>query len=409
MPLLYNLGILLTDAAIHMAARFNPKARLWVRGRKDIFQKMAAEIHPDAKIVWFHAASLGEFEQGRPVIEAFRVASPQYKILVTFFSPSGYEIRKNYQGADYIFYLPMDTPRNVRRFMAIVRPQIAVFIKYEFWINYLTAMKQAGTKLYLISSIFRPGQIFFRPYGGVFRQALDAFQHIFVQNEESLQLLKRIGRKQASVAGDTRFDRVYAIASQAKSLPVIERFAAGAPVFIAGSTWPPDEELLLTLIHRYPGVKFIIAPHEIDSDRIDKLCERIKRPVLCYTQLTPESKLEETGVLFIDTIGILSSVYRYARWGYIGGGFGAGIHNTLEAATFGLPLAFGPRYEKFKEALDLVKLGGATSVTDAASLDQWFSALYENPQKTVTCGEICRKYVLDHKGATQQIMNEICR
>ena len=267
MRLLYNSGIYLTNAAIRLAALFNPKARLWVRGRKGIFDKLARTVDSGADIAWFHAASLGEFEQGRPVIEAFHKACPGYKILVTFFSPSGYEIRKNYPGADYIFYLPPDTPRNVRRFMAIVRPKIAVFVKYEFWVNYLLAMKRAGTKLYLISSIFRDGQIFFRPYGGLFRSALRAFRHIFVQNDSSRNLLKSIGIEQVSVAGDTRFDRVYEIAQQAKRLPEIERFAADAPVFIAGSTWPPDEELLVGLIERYPDVKFIVAPHEIDPAR----------------------------------------------------------------------------------------------------------------------------------------------
>ena len=409
MRLLYNSGIYLTNAAIRLAALFNPKARLWVRGRKGIFDKLARTVDSGADIAWFHAASLGEFEQGRPVIEAFRKACPGYKILVTFFSPSGYEIRKNYPAADYIFYLPPDTPRNVRRFMAIVRPKIAVFVKYEFWVNYLLAMKQAGTKLYLISSIFRDGQIFFRPYGGLFRSALRAFRHIFVQNDSSRNLLKSIGIEQVSVAGDTRFDRVYEIAQQAKRLPEIERFAADAPVFIAGSTWPPDEELLVGLIERYPDVKFIVAPHEIDPARIEKFCERISRPALRYTQLTPQSDLAAAGVLFVDTIGILSSVYRYGRWGYIGGGFGAGIHNTLEAATFGLPLAFGPRYGKFREARDLVTLRGAASIASAEELERWFAGLHDDPDATGRSGTICKEYVLQHKGATARIMDEICR
>lgn len=409
MRILYDAGILLMDAGLHAAAPFNAKARLWVKGRRNIFREMAAAAEPGADVIWFHAASLGEFEQGRPVIEAFRAARPEYKILVTFFSPSGYEIRKNYAGADYIFYLPLDTPRNVRRFLDIFRPKIAVFVKYEFWLNYLLEMERRGTKIYLISSIFRPRQIFFRPWGGLFRRALRGFGHLFVQNEESRQLLAGIGIDRVSVAGDTRFDRVHSIASQAKELPEVARFAAGAPVLVAGSTWPPDEELLTGLIARYGDVKFIVAPHEIDSARIERLIARIGRPALRYTQLTPQSDLERAQVLFIDTIGILSSVYRYGRWGYIGGGFGVGIHNTLEAATFGLPLAFGPRYEKFPEARDLIALGGAASVSGEQELQQWFAALHDDPDRTRRCAEACRDYVAEHKGATDQIMAEICR
>lgn len=407
MKLLYNCGIRLMDAGIRCAAPFNDKARLWKEGRRGLFEKL--ESLESQRVVWFHAASLGEFEQGRPVIEAFRERCPEYKILVTFFSPSGYEIRKNYSGADCICYLPVDTPKNVRRFMQLVRPEIAVFIKYEFWYNYLTAMQKAGTRLYLISAIFRQDQIFFKPHGGLFRQALSAFTHLFVQDDSSKRLLHEIGIDRVSIAGDTRFDRVYTIASNAKNLPEIERFAQNAPVFIAGSTWPPDEELLLTLIDRYPAVKFIIAPHEIHPSRIEKLRAAIRRPSLRYTELTPESDLEHAEVLFIDTIGLLSSVYRYGTWGYIGGGFGAGIHNTLEAATFGLPLAFGPRYEAFKEAKELIAAGGARSISNADELIQWFDPLFQSLEATQQSGNSCKQYVLNHKGATQQIIDEICR
>ena len=407
MRLLYNSGIYLTNAAIRLAALFNPKARLWVRGRKGIFDKLARTVDSGADIAWFHAASLGEFEQGRPVIEAFRKACPGYKILVTFFSPSGYEIRKNYPGADYIFYLPPDTPRNVRRFMAIVRPKIAVFVKYEFWVNYLLAMKRAGTKLYLISSIFRDGQIFFRPYGGLFRSALRAFRHIFVQNDSSRNLLKSIGIEQVSVAGDTRFDRVYEIAQQAKRLPEIERFAADAPVFIAGSTWPPDEELLVGLIERYPDVKFIVAPHEMDESRMARLAAEIKGGTLRYTQCTPHTSYGPKQLLILDTVGILSSVYSYATWSYIGGGFGVGIHNTLEAATFGLPVAFGPNYQKFKEARDLVTLGAARSINDYDELRAWFVPLRDNEEFLQKTSRIAKDYTTRHQGATGIIVRTI--
>lgn len=409
MRFLYNVGIYLMSAAIHFAAPFNVKARLWVKGRKRLLQRMAESIDPGAQTAWFHASSLGEFEQGRPVIEAFRAQCPGYKILVTFFSPSGYEIRKNYQGADYIFYLPQDTLRNVRRFMRIVNPQVAVFVKYEFWVNYLLALQKNGTKVFIISSVFRPEQAFFRWYGGLFRRALGAFTHIFVQNEQSQQLLEGIGITKVSVAGDTRFDRVAAIADQAAAIPSVARFAEGHEVLVAGSTWPQDEQLLIGLIDASPGQRFIIAPHEIDPARIDKFIARIGRPCLRYSQIRPDTDPATAEVLFIDTIGILSSVYRYGRYGYIGGGFGAGIHNTLEAAVFGLPLAFGPNYAKFEEAKDLVKQGGATSVANAEELAAWFGRLTGDPSYYKQCSAVCAGYILSKRGATQQIMQEICR
>lgn len=397
------------SAGINVAALFNVKARCWVAGRKGLLGRMARQIGSDDRIAWFHAASLGEFEQGRPVIEAFREANPDYKILLTFFSPSGYEIRKNYAGADYIFYLPSDTPCHVRRFMRIVRPQIAVFIKYEFWVNYLLALRKNGARVFIVSSIFRPSQSFFKGYGGLFRKALSSFNHIFVQNEESLHLLEGIGVKRVSVAGDTRFDRVVAIAAAARSIPAAERFAAGHDVLVAGSTWPRDEQLLVELINRSPGMRFIIAPHEIDPARIEKLMSQIHRPSLRYTAIVSEEDAAGAEVLFIDTIGILSSVYRYGKYGYIGGGFGSGIHNTLEAAVFGLPLAFGPNYEKFAEARDLVRLGGAVSISDAAELTAWLDTMQRDPDRYKQSSEVCAGYIRAHRGATQQIVQEICR
>ena len=437
MRLFYNTGIYLLDAGLHAAGMFNDKARLWCRGRRRIFSRMAEAVAgrsgadgcPDTlsvcgaeakertrtgdgsdhctagtDLIWFHCASLGEFEQGRPVIEAFRAAHPGWKILLTFFSPSGYEVRKNYAGADYIFYLPADTPRNARRFVSIFRPKIAVFVKYEFWANYLFALQRSGARAYLISGIFRPGQSFFKPWGGLFRRVLGTFNRLFVQNEESLKLLQGIGAVNAEVAGDTRFDRVYAIAQGAKALPEVERFAEGAEVFVAGSTWPPDEQLLLALINANPDVKFILAPHEVDPARIERMIAQIDRPCLRYTQLTPQSDLAGGGVLFIDTIGILSSVYRYGKWGYIGGGFGVGIHNTLEAATFGLPLAFGPNYEKFQEARDLIGVGGARSISDYAQLADWFGILRGDAAEYQRSSSACAEYVRSHKGATGQII-----
>ena len=407
MRLLYDLGILLMNAGLRMAAPFNPKARLWVRGRKDIFRRMAEVVGPDDEVAWLHAASLGEFEQGRPVIEALREACPRYKILLTFFSPSGYEVRKNYAGADWVFYLPADTPRNARRFLRVFRPKVAVFVKYEFWINYLLAMRKEGTRLYLISSIFRRGQIFFRPYGGLFRRALGAFSHIFVQNDESRALLGRIGVRCVSVTGDTRFDRVAEIAAAAKHIDIIDRFKGDKRLFVAGSTWNPDEELLIRLINDNPDVKFIVAPHEMDEGRMARLAAEAKGGTLRYTQCTPHTAYGSKQLLILDTVGILASVYGYATWSYIGGGFGVGIHNTLEAATFGLPVAFGPNYAKFKEARDLVTLGAARSVKNYDELRTWFIPLRDNEDFLQKTSRIAKDYTTRHQGATNIIVKTI--
>ena len=407
MRLLYDLGILLMNAGLRMAAPFNSKARLWVRGRKDIFRRMAEVVRPDDEVAWLHAASLGEFEQGRPVIEALREACPRYKILLTFFSPSGYEVRKNYAGADWVFYLPADTPRNARRFLRIFRPKVAVFVKYEFWINYLLAMRKEGTRLYLISSIFRRGQIFFRPYGGLFRRALGAFSHIFVQNDESRALLGRIGVRCVSVTGDTRFDRVAEIAAAAKHIDIIDRFKGDKRLFVAGSTWNPDEELLIRLINDNPDVKFIVAPHEMDEGRMARLAAEAKGGTLRYTQCTPHTAYGSKQLLILDTVGILASVYGYATWSYIGGGFGVGIHNTLEAATFGLPVAFGPNYAKFKEARDLVTLGAARPVKNYDELRTWFIPLRDNEDFLQKTSRIAKDYTTRHQGATNIIVKTI--
>lgn len=427
MHVLYNLGIYGMSVLMPVMALFHPKARAWVKGRRGQFTRLKAffdslEGEDRPPVAWFHAASLGEFEQGRPVIEAFRAAHSDYKILLTFFSPSGYEIRKNYPGADYICYLPSDTPCHVRRFLSIVRPSVVYFIKYEFWVNYLLALGRGGIPTYIFSAIFRADQLFFRPYGALMRRALRVFTCIFVQNEESKSLLEGIGLKRVCVAGDTRFDRVAAIARGTRELPEVARFAEGAALFVGGSTWPPDEELILELIRQTDSqstqnasiapeslpttpLKFILAPHEIDSARIDRFIASCPMPCLRYTELTPESDLASARVLFIDTIGILSSVYRYGRWAYIGGGFGVGIHNTLEAATFGLPLVFGPRYEKFQEARELIACGGAHSISTLAELTAWFHAMRSDSSLSRRSGTACSTYVSAHTGATPTILS----
>lgn len=402
--LLYNICMVIYAWLLRVVALWNKKAKQWVVGRKNIFERMSQAISPTDRVVWIHVASLGEFEQGRPIIEAIRQQHPEYKILLTFFSPSGYEIRKNYDGADYIFYLPADTPSNVKRFLDIAHPEIAVFVKYEFWLNYLTQMKRRGIRSYLVSAIFRQDSVFFRSYGSMWREALDAFDQMFVQNEESRELLHSIGYDNVIIAGDTRFDRVAAIAKAAKPVEVVAKFKGASRLFVAGSTWGPDEDILLPLINENPDVKFVIAPHEMDEARINKILSSVKGGAKRYTQCAADTDFSMTQVLVLDTIGILSSVYGYASWSYIGGGFGVGIHNTLEAATFGLPIAFGPKYEKFKEARDMVALGAATKVESAEELSLWFAPLRDDAEHLTRTSTIAKDYTAKNQGATALFM-----
>lgn len=405
----YNAGIALYECAIRAAARFKPKARAWSEGRRGIFERMAATIRPEEKIVWIHAASLGEFEQGRPIIEMLRRESPERKILLTFFSPSGYEIRKNYPGADYIFYLPSDRPRNVRRFLDIVDPEIAVFIKYEFWLNYLGELRRRGCRTLLVSAIFRRNSIFFRPYGGAFRKALRGFERIFVQNAESAELLHGIGIDDTTVAGDTRFDRVADIAAAARRIEKVETFRNGRRLFVAGSTWGPDEEILLPLINANPDIKFVVAPHEMEEERIERLLNGSRGGAVRYTRCDDPEQLHDAQVLVVDTVGILSSIYGYAEAAYIGGGFGVGIHNTLEAATFGLPVAFGPNYAKFREARELIACGAARSVKSAEELAAWYAPLKSDGELLAATGRKAADYVAANRGATRKIVDFILR
>ena len=401
---LYNISIVLYYIVVAFVSLWDKKAKQWIVGRKDIFQRMAEVISPEDKVVWIHAASLGEFEQGRPVIEKIREQQPEYKILVTFYSPSGYEIRKNYAGADYIFYLPIDTPGNAKKFLDVAHPEIAIIVKYEFWLNLLSELKHRGVRTYLISAIFRRNSIFFRSYGSIWRQALDSFEQMFVQNEESKELLHEIGFDNVVVAGDTRFDRVAEIARNVKKVPIVERFKGDSPLFVAGSTWGPDEEILQTLINDNPQIKFVVAPHEMENSRIERIIAQTKGGAVRYTQCNEESDFSKTQVLILDTIGILSSVYGYATWSYIGGGFGVGIHNTLEAATFGLPIAFGPNYQKFKEARDMVALGAATKVESAEDLSAWFAPLRDDKSALQRAGSAAKSYTQRNQGATSLIM-----
>lgn len=406
---IYNIGMFLYEKAIGVAALRNPKARCWRDGRRNIFEKLQQSIQPNETIVWVHAASLGEFEQGRPIIESIKAKRPDVKILLTFFSPSGYEIRKNYPGADYIFYMPIDRRRYVRRFLDIVKPEAAIFIKYEFWLNYLSELRRRQVRSYVVSAIFRPNSVFFRWWGGAWRKALHTFTKMFVQNEESRELLAKLGHHNVVVAGDTRFDRVAAIARNAARVPLIERFKGDSRLFVAGSTWGPDEELLQELINRNPSVRFVIAPHEMSEERISRIIALTKGGAVRYTQSTESDDFSNVQVLILDTVGILSSVYGYATWSYIGGGFGVGIHNTLEAATFGLPIAFGPKYHKFKEACDMVARGAACSIRNYDELEAWFAPLRDDEEHLQKTGSLAREYTESNLGATDLIVDAVLK
>lgn len=403
MRLLYEISIHLFNAAVALAALFgNGKARLMIRGRRGVVARALAENEDDARTtVWVHCASLGEFEQGRPLIEKIKERSPDVKIVLTFFSPSGYEVRKNFPKADYIYYLPSDTARNARRFVKAIKPDVAIFVKYEYWYNYLRELRGAEAKSYVVSAIFREGIYFFKPYGGFFRGMLRLIDWFFVQNQESQRLLSSIGIvDNVTITGDTRFDRVADIVAKAPQLPIVERFAAGSKVVVCGSTWMADFHLLLPLMQNHPDIKFIIAPHQIDESEIEKMIKMSGRETTRYTQRSnPEATL-----MIIDCIGILSGVYAYGDIAYIGGGFGVGIHNILEAATWGKPVIFGPNYRKFREAVDLVTLGGAFSVADFSQLNQTFAHILDNQ---VQISQISKAYVEQNIGATKHILEKI--
>lgn len=403
----YDLIMSLYAGLIRLVGWKYEKARLWSEGRRNLAQRMRNEIDPSARIVWVHVASLGEFEQGRPIIEEIRRQHPEYKILLTFFSPSGYEIRKNYAGADYIFYLPIDTRRNVRQFLDIAHPEIVIFVKYEFWLNMLSELRRRQIRSFIVSSIFRRNSVFFRPYGGPWRMALETFEVLFVQNKESKELLADLGFDNVAVTGDTRFDRVAEIARSARKVELIERFKGDRPVFIAGSSWGPDEELLIPLMNDNQNLKFIIAPHEMEESRIERLLQETRGGAARYTQCNETTDFGHTQLLVLDTVGLLASVYGTATWGYIGGGFGVGIHNTLEAATFGLPIAFGPNYKKFKEACDLISLGAARSIQNYEELAAWFAPLRDDAARLAEASRTARDYTQRHQGATRQIISTI--
>jgi 3-deoxy-D-manno-octulosonic-acid transferase len=406
MRLIYNIGIRIYWLVAQIISPWNRKAKLWLEGRKNWYEKLSGVFDPDEKLIWFHCASLGEFEQGRPVIEAIRERRPNRRILLTFFSPSGYEKRKDYAGADYVMYLPLDTRKNAKKMLGLLSPELVFFIKYEFWYHFLKQLKTAEVPVYLASGNFRSGQLFFRWYGGWYRKFLDFFTHIFVQNEDSKSLLSGIGYHHVSVAGDTRFDRVHELPQSKFSHPALEYFAKGKQLIVAGSTWEKDEQLLAGAFGELAqGVKMIIAPHELSESHIRSLQKRFPGSVL-FTELGDEVP-EGCRVILVDTIGKLSYLYRYGGLAYIGGGFGKGIHNILEAATYGLPVIFGPEYGKFSEALELTSLGAAFPVGSVAELVFTIHQQFENPDLLKTTSETAADFVSTRVGATSAILSKM--
>lgn len=409
---LYNLGISLYGLGIRIASVRNVKARKLVDGHRGVEAYLRSHVAgKEGPWVWIHVASLGEFEQARPLIERLRAERPGLKLLLTFFSPSGYEVRRHYDKVDAVCYLPLDRRHAVRRFLDLVRPSMAIFVKYEFWGNYLSELRRRSIPTYIISAIFRKGQIFFRPYGGEFRKILRSFKHLYVQDEPSRKRLASIGIHNVTVAGDTRFDRVTAIMRSAIDLKSVDRFTAGVDnIIVAGSSWPPDEELLIPWLGRHPGVKAIFAPHEFDKKRLHAMTAQLSvfGPTALMSQIRPSTDMERLRFIVVDSFGLLAGLYRKATIAYVGGGFGTGIHNINEAAAYGIPVVFGPRHGKFKEAADLIACGGAFDVHDADSLDDVLGRLTAADTTARTkAGRAAGDYIAASVGATDKIFDDI--
>lgn len=420
--ILYDLGIWIYRQGIRLASGIshNAKARLLDAGLGDVWERLrTADIYSGKKI-WIHVASLGEFEQGRPLIERLRRERPDLRIILTFFSPSGYEVRKNYQQADAICYLPIDTPRNVRRFLDTVKPEMAIFVKYEFWLNYLAELRRRDIPTYLISGIFRPGQLFFKPYGGFYRKALKAFRHLYVQDERSRNLLEKIGIRNVSVTGDTRFDRVTDIMKGVHPHPVLDYFcgrngsdgkdSAGHhdAIFIAGSSWPEDEAVYGEWLHRRNDVKGIIAPHEFDTQRLKRLLSFFGDSAILLSEAEKDhSAIEDKRILIIDCFGLLASAYSYADIAYVGGGFGSGLHNINEAAVYGIPVIYGPNHSKFIEALEMKKIGGGLAVTSKEDFEKSADRLMDDPKERDRLGQKSGNYIRSKLGATEAIYSDL--
>ncbi len=413
MQQLYTFLIVFYGLSIRVVAVFDKKAALWIKGRKRYWITLGKIFgtlpfnQPGRKLAWFHCASLGEFEQGRPIIEAFKKQHPEYLILLTFYSPSGYEVRKAYTGADLTLYLPLDTPSNVRRFVDTVKPDIVFYVKYEFWFNFLSYLQSKKIPTVIVSAVFRPEQHFFKGYGEWPRKILKGFTKIFVQDEDSKELLQFIGIENVEVSGDTRFDRVAAVAAEPKAIEIARAFSMNHKVMVAGSTWPVDEDLIFKLIYQNKNkLRFIIAPHEISADHIDSLMQRAGKTAVRFSKTNSE-EARNAEILIIDTIGMLSQLYQYGTFAFIGGGFGTGIHNILEAAAFGLPVFFGPNFKKFNEAKELINLGGAFEINKPDELIKKVNLLISDKVKISKTSAISKNYVLNGCGATEIILKRV--
>lgn len=403
---MYELIISLYTLGVGVASLFNPKARKMWKGGREAFRVLRDKVDSSSRYVWFHAASLGEFEQGRPIMERLRAEHPEYKILLTFFSPSGYEVRKNYEGADIVCYLPLDTYFGARRFLSLVHPEVAFFIKYEFWWNYLHILKRRGVPVYSVSSIFREGQVFFRWYGRTYSNVLKCFTRFFVQNDESRRLLATLGITDVDVTGDTRFDRVLQVKQQARQLPIVDAFRQGYKVFVAGSSWPPDEDIFINYFNEHRDWKLIIAPHVIGNDHIRQIVGKLRRKAVRYTEATEDSA-READCLIIDCFGLLSSIYGYGDVAYVGGGFGVGIHNVLEAAVWGMPVIFGPNNKRFQEAQDLLASGGGVEIDSYSQFEAVMNTYVADASAMEADGKKAAGYVAAKAGATDVILKAV--
>lgn len=399
---MYSLVIYLMMLGFNIASLFNKKVRLLMRGHRNTWRILRRSVGDD-HYVWFHAASLGEFEQGRPLMEYLRRTHPEKKILLTFFSPSGYEVRKNYEGADIVCYLPLDTPFNARKFVKLARPEAAYFIKYEFWRNYIDVLSHRNIPVYSVSSIFREGQIFFRWYGRNYARVLKRMTHLYVQNQHSVDLLRTIGVEHATVVGDTRMDRVIDIRQAAKPLPLVERFAGLYRVLVVGSSWQPDEDILIPYFNTHSDLKLVLAPHVVSEEHLAQIEAKLKRPFVRYSAATPKN-VAEADCLIIDCYGLLSSIYRYATFAYVGGGFGVGIHNVPEAAVYGVPVIIGPNNGKFREARELIENGGCREIRSEADFKQVADLFLSDKAALAEAGHAAGEYIRRNAGATALIM-----
>ena len=408
---MYNVAISIFSFFLRLVAPFHKKAKLMVEGHEDTYEILKLKIDTTSKYVWFHVASLGEYEQALPMIEIIKKEKPNYKILLTFFSPSGYEVQKNNELVDIVCYLPTDRRKNVKRFIDLAQPDIAIFIKYEFWYNFIHELYLRGTPVYLVSAIFRPNQLFFKPWGNVFKKILHYYTQLFVQDKQSEQLLKKHGLTNVTVMGDTRMDRVIKIKEDALDLPLVDRFATlkkNQSVLVAGSSWPEDENLLIGYFNKHAYLKLIIAPHLINEDHLKQIESKLKRPSIRYSQAEKEDmSMYNYDCLIIDNFGLLSSIYRYGQIAYIGGGFGAGIHNLPEAAVYGMPVIFGPNYKKFLEAKELLKSGGGFSISNEAELNKVLKDFVTSPEDLEIAGEAAANFIYKSAGATQKIVDKI--